>query len=215
MELLDAVEVLAQRLDADVRKGRHLILATLAVANPNLVGCEVDILHPQLEALEEPKARAVEQTRDEMLHAAQDGEDGPNFVGTQHDRQTARLSRTHQIGKARHLLLKHVPVEKYDRIQGLILGRRGNVRLDRQMVEERRDLGGAHRGRMPLLVKQDESPHPLDVGFFRSGTSMAEAERLAEPIEKPGRGAVRRRGMYRLGRPCPAGRPRSPAAADP
>jgi len=70
MELLHAVEVLAQRVDAGVRKGRHTILATLAVANPNLVGREVDVLRPQFEALEEPKPRAVEQARDEMLHAA-------------------------------------------------------------------------------------------------------------------------------------------------
>ena len=56
-------------------------------------------------------------------------------------------------------------------------------------------------------MKQDEPPYPVDVGLFRSRASMAEAERLAEPVEKPGRGAVRRRGMYRLGRPCPARRP--------
>ena len=53
-----------------------------------------------------------------------------------------------------------------------------------QRVQERRDFHAAHVLRVPLVMKENEAPYPVDVDLFGSKTVMFAADRVAQLIEK-------------------------------
>lgn len=58
-------------------------------------------------------------------------------------------------------------VEKNQRIECLILGIGCHIAIDRQMRQEFNHFLIMHILRMPLVVIQDESFGPLEIGVFR------------------------------------------------
>jgi hypothetical protein len=57
-------------------------------------------------------------------------------------------------------------VEEEDGAEGLVLGGGGDVAFDGKVTEKGFDLGNAHVLGMTLVVKQNVTPNPLNVGFF-------------------------------------------------
>jgi hypothetical protein len=58
------------------------------------------------------------------------------------------------------------------------------VTVDGEVRQEGRYLGRTHLQRMTLVVKQDESPNPPDVGVLRAQRQMADAAAIPDAIEK-------------------------------
>jgi hypothetical protein len=62
------------------------------------------------------------------------------------------------------------------------LGGGGNFVLDGEMGEEGFDFGYAHVLGMAFVVKEDETPDPLDVGFFGLVGVVFEPEGFTDTI---------------------------------
>jgi hypothetical protein len=65
----------------DGRQHRDPVLVAPCASNNELLGAEVDVLNPELAALQDTKARAVEQGRHEAGHAAEPLEHGADLAG--------------------------------------------------------------------------------------------------------------------------------------
>jgi hypothetical protein len=44
---------------------------------------------------------------------------------------------------------------------------------------------------MPLVVEEDVAANPAEIGLLGTPTVMLEPERLADPVQQPGRGSRR------------------------
>ena len=77
-------------------RSRGVATSSLAAAD-DLTPGEVEILHPQVKRLQEPKAGAVEQRRDCRRLTVQCSKQGGNFLLSQHRRQPLRLTCSDDI----------------------------------------------------------------------------------------------------------------------
>jgi len=174
----------------------HAVLPPLAVAHPNLPHGEVGVLHAQLERLVEPEPCPVQKTRDEEDRALEPAEDRANLFGSQHDRNPPRLARSHETFELPDVAAEDVAAQEHERVQRLVLRGRSHLAVDREVIEEGRDLAGAHLVGVTLAVEQDEPASPVDVRLFRARAVVAKPDCPAYAIEQPrARGSrARRRG---------------------
>ncbi len=86
--------------------------------------------------------------------------------------------------------LQHLPIEKHDRVQGLVLRGRGDLSLDGEMREKRLDLSSTHRARIPppfayaVKAKVGDDPHP--VRLLRAAREMSAADDRNELLVERG-----------------------------
>ncbi len=189
MKCAGAFVLEAERSFERDRKRRHAVLAPLAVADADLVRGEVEILHAQRERFEQPQARPIEEARHESRYPVESREHRANLGRRQHHRQSPRLARAHQLVELGHVAPEHAPVQEDDRVERLVLRRRGHAALDRQMVQEGSDRLGPELGRVPLAVKQDEAPRPMHIRRLGARTRVADAESNADLVEQTRRRA--------------------------
>jgi len=149
------------------------------------VRAELDVLHAQPQALEQPHAAPVEKRRDELRRPAHPADQGANLRSGQHRRQTLRPLRTNDGLERRQRLLEHVSVEEEQRGQRLVLRGGADPAVDGEVGEEGVDLRLAHLDWMPLAVKDDKAPDPRDVGLLGSETVVTRPDRQAHPVEEP------------------------------
>ncbi len=67
MKPLHPAEMLGQPLDQRRRKHCHAVTASLAPTNADLASLQVDVLHPEREALEQSHASAIQQQSDQLI----------------------------------------------------------------------------------------------------------------------------------------------------
>jgi len=82
----DAPEVLLKGLDETVGQDCDAVFSPLAVAYEDLAPVEVNILDPQPQALDQPKAGAVEQLGDQLIVAGHGSEHSLNLLLCQDSR---------------------------------------------------------------------------------------------------------------------------------
>ena len=80
--------------------------------------------------------------------------------------------------------MKHLAVQKQQRTERLILCRRADFSVDRQVGQIPPDFVTAHLRRVPLPVKHDEPADPRDVGFFSPATVVPNPHRRADSVEQ-------------------------------
>ena len=181
-------QLLAQRrLD---RLGQHHrpVLAALAVAHDEGAAAELDVLDPQLQALGDAQAGAVEQRGEQPVLARFDGgQDAADLVDAQHHRQAARLTRPADLLHPRQVLAQHLVVEEQQGRQRLAVRGRGHLALGGQPTEKGLDLGPGHVGRVPQLVEADEGPHPVHIGILGARAVVQVADAFTELIQHLGR----------------------------
>jgi hypothetical protein len=75
-------------------------------------------------------------------------------------------------------LLQYALVQEHQRIQRLILGRRGHIAVYRQVSQESTDLRRSHIARGPITVKANKPPHPVRVDLLCPYAVMANTDRI-------------------------------------
>ena len=118
-----------------------------------------------------------------MGRAIESLEHGADLVAGENDRQPRGALGAHDAVEPRQVHLQHVLVQEQEGAQRLVLGRGGDVPVDRQEREELRDFQRARLGRVPLAVEHDVAAYPRDVGFFGAAAVMARADGLADAVE--------------------------------
>jgi hypothetical protein len=163
---------------------RDTVLPALAVAHDDLPVGEVDILHPQPQALDLAQPRPVQQARHQPLDALQLIEQLPHLRLREHRRQPHRPLRTREP-EPRKIPAQHVLVQKEQRRQRLVLRSCRDIALRRQPRKKRVHLRRAHLGRMPPAGKMDKEAHPIPVRFRRAAAVMLHPHRLPKALDQP------------------------------
>ena len=98
------------------------ILVPLAVADGELARREVNMLHAQATAFQQPQPRAIEQDRHQPWDAIEALEDGADFLAGQHHGQMHGPLGPDDVVEPGQLEAEHLAVEKEQGAQGLVLG---------------------------------------------------------------------------------------------
>jgi hypothetical protein len=122
-----------------------------------------------------------------MLH------DGRDFDAREDDREVARSLGTDHVIEPREILPEHLPVEKEQGAEGLVLRGRTDPSVDGQRREKAADLGCAHLAGVSPAVEQHVAPHPGDVGLLRPAAVVTGADGSADAIEQSRLAVVRGR----------------------
>lgn len=80
--------------------------------------------------------------------------------------------------------MKNFSVEKYECIQGLILGGRRHAPADGEISQETLDFGRSYLSRMPLIMKEYVTLDPFDIGLFSADRVVFELDDFTGLIEQ-------------------------------
>ena len=81
-------------------------------------------------ALQDAKARAIEQARHETGHAVKPLEHGADLVAGEDDRESFGALGPHDTVQPGKVDVQHVPVKEQEGAERLVLGRRGDMAID-------------------------------------------------------------------------------------
>ena len=176
---------------------RHPILRPLAVPDQDFSPVEIHILHPQPHAFHEAHSRPIQKPRHQSISAMHPGQCGRHLGTTQDHRQTRRTLGAHHLIHPRQFDIQDFPIQKQERRKRLILRRRRDLAVDRQIRQKRRHLHRPHLARMAFAMKQHKTPNPLDILRLGSYAVMPQTNLLTQLIEQFQRpGGVRRGDIF-------------------
>jgi len=89
-----------------------------------------------------------------------------------------------EISQPLELSAQDLLIEKQQRRERLVLGRRTHFGFGRQIRKVGADLRLAHSLGMAFVVKQDEPANPASVGLLRSRAVVSRAKRGANEIQQ-------------------------------
>jgi hypothetical protein len=169
------------------RQHRYSILSALAVANHDLVRCEVHVFHAQPAALQQTETRAVEKERHEPWHSGQPLQDGTGLIAGQDHGQVLGPLGPHDTVEPRQVHAEHVSIQKEQGAECLVLGGGGDLVPYGERSQECGELDRAHLGGVSLVVEEDEPPDRVNIGLLGPPTVVPGADGLSDPVEEPGR----------------------------
>ena len=83
-----------------------------------------------------------------------------------------------------NLQLQNRPVEEQQRVKGLVLGRRRDLSIYRQVSQKRLDFGFAQLTRVTPVVESHKPPNPVNVGFLGPVTIVLEMDTLPDDLQQ-------------------------------
>jgi hypothetical protein len=168
MKFPNPFQVLPQGFLQATRQHGEAVLPPLAVPDLDLVPVEVDVLHPQPDALLEPQARPVHQARHQPAVALEMSQHQPHLVPGHHHRQPDRLASPCDLPQVPEVDSQHPPVQEQDRAQGLVLGGSGNPLPGRQEGQEGQESRARPSGQDDAPVEvQGTAPDPVTCRSLR------------------------------------------------
>src|SRR5690242_6507091 len=103
METAYAREMTRQRLPNRLREHHPAVAVALPGSDGDFVVLEINVLHPQLCAFEETKARSIQQHRHDPSHARQVCQHGGDFLTAQYDWNPGRTFGADEVVEPRHI----------------------------------------------------------------------------------------------------------------
>ena len=173
-----------ERPHEGIGENRYPILAAFPVADHDLPPVDVDIMHPQPKTFEQPQSGAIEQTPHQPLRPGEKLEQPVDLGMCENHRQPTGLLGPGDIVKPGHIALEHIPIEKKQRAERLILRGSGDIAVDRKMGQKLLDFGFPHLDGMPLAVEQDKAPNPVDIGLFSANAVVFRSNGCPNPVEQ-------------------------------
>lgn len=141
-------------------KDGHPVPVSLPLPYDDLTIAEVDILYAKTEAFEQPQAGAAHRHRCEPFHAVQVHQYRLHLQSGQNHRKASRFLRPDDLVEPDKLPAEHKTVKEKDRAQRLVLGRRGDLPVGRQVGQKRLDIGFPHLQGMSNAVEPQEAGDP-------------------------------------------------------
>src|SRR5207248_6706812 len=136
--------------------------------------------------LQEPEAGAVEQFAHQPVIAFKLAEDRAGFGRREHHWQLRRTRHAFDAVDEIQFPIEDLLIKKQQRAERLVLSRRGNISLNREMTQEIRNLLFAHLVWMSFFVKQNETARPVEVRFLGTDGVTLRAQKPANAIEQLG-----------------------------
>ena len=88
------------------------------------------------------------------------------------------------VSNRKSLLVEHLPIQKQQRVERLVLGGRCDLAVDRQIAEKSFHFKGPHLARVPFAMEKDEPLNPVPVGRLSSNRVMLKTHYLADLVEE-------------------------------
>lgn len=190
MKEADAFDLAAQVGDDGIGEGGDAVLFAFAIADGEGFVFKIDVLDAKADAFHEAQAGAVEYLRHEFVDAVHLGDDAHDFLAAKDGGESfGAFGRREEDGF--DLFLQDFAVEEENGGKRLVLGGGGDGAFRGKVAEEGLDFGGAHfegvafdfGAAQPRVVEEDESPHPVQIGFFCAEGIMFGAQGVAHLVE--------------------------------
>ena len=180
----DLHQVALERPAEASREGRHPVAPALSLPDRELRVREVEVLDPQPQTFQQTETGSVEQRPLYPAGAMQLGQHRSDlFAGQHHGQYAADLCADSRV-EAFELPIEDVTVEKEECTQRLVLGAGTHSPADGEIREEGHDLDGTHLFRVALVVKENETPHPADVGLLGAEAVVAPARSDTNAVQE-------------------------------
>lgn len=166
------------------RQNRAAVLVALFPPNHDLSEIEIDNLHPQAQALEESQPRAIEQVCGNPVFAIQMDQYLSDLLRRKYGRQLFGFFSAPYRIKLRYLKLQNIAVKKQQGIKSLILRRSRHFSINGKVGEKGLDLLFAQLLGMTPVMKANESPNPVNVGFFSTNAVMPMTYSLPDDLQQ-------------------------------
>jgi hypothetical protein len=118
------------------------------------------------------------------MHAVQMREDGPHFVGRQHDRQPALGHGPADLDHPGQLHFQHLPIKEQQCRQGLAVRGSRHLTIGCQMGQKPLDFVLSHFGRVAQRVEPDKRAAPVNIGFFGAQAVVHQTNPLAQAVQQ-------------------------------
>ena len=177
-------ELLAEGLVEIFREHGDAVFGTLALADMNGVGGEIEILDAEGKHFRKAHTGAVEKARHQQRLALEMGKGGFYFVAGEDDGEAALCFGFGDFAKIADGDLQDFFVEEDEGAEGGVLRRGSNIALLGEISEVGDDGLGAKICGMLFLVKENEAADGCDVGFLRAVRVATQAYGGAYLIEE-------------------------------
>jgi hypothetical protein len=183
---------------------RSTILLPFTPPDHDLTAVEIEVFDAQFERLLKSKPSPIEQCHDDPRDSSQLVQDGTDLVDAEYHRHAHRTVCMGHVIDGSGINPKNPPIQEQQHAERLVLRRRAHLPLHGEVGEIPTDLVTTHLRRMPLAMKDNESPNPHDVGFFGAAAIATNAHCLAHTYRAtlvrvvsrtPGRRKRRRSGL--------------------
>lgn len=182
------VELGAEAITHPRRQERGAIVVPLAATDCDHVAVEVDVLHPEGEALEQAEAAAVEDLGHEPVPRLQLIEERDDLASREHRGKVLRTAGALEAVQLGHGKIEDAAIEEEHGAESLVLGGRRRVSLHRKVVEKGGDIGAAELARVPAFVEGDEDADPVEVGLLGARGIVEAADGGLHGLDKSRRG---------------------------
>ncbi len=136
------------------------------------------------------------QAGNQPRHTGHSAEQTAGFRNGQHHGYSRGASSPDHPADIAQRSVKHMPIQKHQGIQSLILSSGSNTSIDGQKSKESAHLGFGHIRGMALAVKQNEPANPVNVRLFSRETHVPQPDNTAHRINEWRRSAT-------IGHRCP------------
>ncbi len=109
---------------------------------------------------------------------------GADLLAGQHDGQEPGPLGPNDIVEPRQIDAEHLAIEEQQGAQGLVLGGGCHFVVNGERCQERGDVGRSHLSRVALVVEEDVSLDPVDVGLLRAAAVVSGADSIPHAVEK-------------------------------
>jgi hypothetical protein len=180
-----------------LRKQGQPVPVAFAATNDDLAAAEVHVLDSQPAALEQPHAGPVEQQHHEARHAVHLGQNRGDLFACENDWQPRGPLGTYETIQPWQLRAQNFPVQEEQGGKRLVLRRRTDLLLGRQMRQEARHFGFTKIAWMSLAVEVNVAAYPSDIRLLGPHAVMAQPESVAHSIDQFGRRRFWASGCFR------------------
>ena len=186
MDLAHEFDLSAQVGDEVLGEHCDAVFSAFGFADIDQVLIEVDVFDPEGGTFGEAESGAIEDARHEEIGAVEVGKDESDLRAGEDDGESFRAFSAGDLADLTEIELEDLLVEEGDGIEGLVLGRGGDIAGLGEVGEEGIDFRGAHGGRVALFVEEDEAFDPGGIGFDGSGAEVSEAGEGTDLVEEFG-----------------------------
>ena len=164
---------------------RAAVLTALARANDELAGPQQHVLDAQPTSLEQTCSRPVEKHRDAGRSALHSREHVRDLFTAEDHRQPHRALGAREAVDPWHLSLQYVPVQKENRAQRLVLGRRRDATIDGESFDEGPDPIRAGFPGIPAAEEQPVAADPMQIRLLGPAAVVARPQHRTHSIREP------------------------------
>ena len=152
--------------------------------NGNAVVSEIEVFDTKACGFQQTKPAPVKEMGHKAVITFKMSQDGSRFGFAKDDGQSSRAADALDAVDELQFPIEDVLVEKEQSREGLVLGRSGDITIDRKMAQKCRDVFFVELTRVTFAVKKNETADPIDVGLLGANAVTLDAQMPADAVKQ-------------------------------